>query len=268
MSPLPDTSTLKSLDIPIPSKEIRYRVVSSHIDEQFFMESGQRCAGDIIKALNQSGIDARDFRNILDFGCGCSRVLRFLIPFLPQARFYGCDIDNIAIEWSRKHVPAAQFALVPHLPPSAYPREHFDFIYGLSVFSHLDLARSILWLDELHQMLRPDGLLLVTVQGAVALDAVRKPASEPKPKKRSKWWFRRGRRHVENKISKEQEEYFDTTGFLFLENIPDKVLPDWYQTAIYKEHFAKLVFQSGFSILRYDPQGMTGWQDLLLLKKR
>ena len=244
MSPLPDTSTLKSLNIPIPSKDIRYRVVSSHIDEKFFMESGQQCAADIIKALNLSGIDARDFRNILDFGCGCSRVLRFLIPFLPQAKFYGCDIDNIAIEWSRKHVPAAQFAMVPHLPPTAYPREHFDFIYGLSVFSHLDLARSVLWLDELHQMLRPDGLLLLTVQGAVAYDTVKK------------------------NISKKQQDEFDTTGFLFLENIPDKVLPDWYQTSIYKEHFAKLVFQSGFSILRYDPQGMTGWQDLLLLKKR
>ncbi len=244
MNPLPDTSTFQSLDIPIPSKDIRYRIVSSHIDEGWFLESGKVCAADVIKPLNLLGIDARDFRNILDFGCGCSRVLRFLIPFLPQAKFYGCDIDNIAIEWSRKHVPAAQFAVVPHLPPTAYPREHFDFIYGLSVFSHLDLPRSILWLDELRQMLRPDGLLLLSIQGAVAHETVK------------------------NNITKKQQDEFDATGFLFLENIPDKVLPDWYQTSIYKEHFAKLVFQSGFSILQYDPQGMTGWQDSLLLKKR
>jgi SAM-dependent methyltransferase len=244
MSSLPDTSTLQSLDIPIPSKQVRYRIVSSHIDEKFFMDSGRQCAADIIKGLNLCGIDAREFRNILDFGCGCSRVLRYLIPFLPQAKFHGCDIDKIAIDWSQKHVTAAQFALVPHLPPTTYPREQFDFIYGLSVFSHLDLARSILWLDELRQILRPGGYLLLTVQGAVAFDTVKK------------------------NISKKQQEEFDTTGFLFLENIPDKVLPDWYQTSMYKEHFAKLVFQSGFTILRYDPQGMTGWQDLILLQKR
>ena len=83
----------------------------------------------------------------------------------------------------------------------------------------------------------------MTIQGAVAFD------------------------QVKHSLSEKQQQEFDMTGFLFLENIPDKVLPDWYQTAIYKENFAKLVFKSGFSILRYDFQGMTGWQDLLLLRK-
>lgn len=243
MNGTPDGSTLRSLDIPVPPKDVRYRIVSSHIDEDFFLGSGMRCASDILKALNQSGIDAREFRDILDFGCGCSRILRFLIPFLPEATFSGCDIDDVAIAWSRKHLPGVRFELVPHLPPTIYARESLDFIYGLSVFSHLDLPRQILWLEELRQMLRPEGLLLLTVQGAVAYDIV-------KPN-----------------IARKQQADFEATGFLFLENIPDRVLPDWYQTAIYKENFARLVFKSGFSILRYDMQGMTGWQDLLLLRK-
>ena len=243
MSGAPDITTLRSLDIPVPPKDVRYRIVSSHIDEDFFLESGKRCAVDILQALQQSGIDARNFRTILDFGCGCSRILRFLIPFLPDATFSGCDIDPVAIQWSRKHLPGVRFETVPHLPPTSYTREGFDFIYGLSVFSHLDLPRQILWLDELHQMLPPEGLLLLTVQGAVAYDIVK------------------------NNIDETQRADFEATGFLFLENIPDKVLPDWYQTAIYKEQFARLVFRSGFSILRYDMQGMTGWQDLLLLRK-
>lgn len=239
-----DTSFLKSLNIPIPAENIRYRIVSSHIDENVFLESGRQCAVDIIKALNLTNINAREFRDILDFGCGCSRVLRFLIPFLPQTRFRGCDIDNIAIEWSRKHLPDTAFSVVPHLPPTAYEREQFDFIYGLSVFSHLDLPRQILWLDELHRILRPNGLLLLTVQGSVAYNVVK------------------------DTLSEKDRAYFDATGFLFLENISDKVLPDWYQTAIYKEKFARLVFNLGFDILRYDPQGMTACQDLLLLRKK
>ena len=239
-----DTSSMHALDIPVPPDEIRYRIVSSHIDEKTFLESGRQCAEDIINALNLSGIDARDFRDVLDLGCGCSRVLRFLIPFLPQVRFFGCDIDPVAIEWSGKHIPSAQFALVPHLPPTAYPREQFDFIYGLSVFSHLDLPRQILWLEELQQMLRPGGFLLLTVHGAWAYDAVKAT------------------------LSKKQDQDFETTGFLFLENISDRVLPEWYQTAIYKEPFARLIFKSGFSMLRYDVLGMGGCQDLLLLQKK
>jgi len=240
---MPDPSLLKSLDIPIPPDATRYRIASSDIDEKTFLESGRQCAADIINALNLSGIDSRDFRDVLDLGCGCSRVLRFLIPLLPQVRFSGCDIDPVAIEWSSKHVPGAQFSLVPHLPPTAYPRGQFDFIYGLSVFSHLDLPRQIIWLEELHQMLRPGGFLLLTIHGAWAYDAVKAT------------------------LSKKQDQDFEATGFLFLENIGDNVLPDWYQTAIYQERFARLVFKSGFSILRY-VHGGVGHQDSLLLQKK
>ena len=243
MNPMLDTSSMQSLDIPVPPHDVRYRIASSRIDEEVFLKSGRECVADIIRTLDSCDHDARKFQDILDLGCGCSRMLRFFIPFLPQARFYGCDIDPIAIEWSSKHVPGAQFALVPHLPPTAYSRQQFDFIYGLSVFSHLDLPRQILWLDELHQVLRPGGLLLLTVHGAMAYDMVKKT------------------------ISKKQQEDFDTTGFLYLENISDKVLPDWYQTAIYKEHFARLVFQSGFSILRYTEGGGKNQDSLLLQKK-
>ena len=241
---MPEISALQSLDIPVPPPDIRYRIVSSNIDEKAFLDSGRECAADIMRVLDLAAMDVQKFRSILDFGCGCSRVLRYLIPFLPRARFYGCDIDPVAIEWSTKNVPPAQYSLVPHLPPTAYPREQFDFIYGLSVFTHLDLPRQILWLEELHQMLRPDGCLLLTVQGAAAYDAVK------------------------NTISKKQQQEFDSIGYLFLENISDKVLPDWYQTAIYQEHFGRLVFQSGFSILRYDSKGLASYQDLLLLRKK
>jgi SAM-dependent methyltransferase len=242
--PTLDPATLRSLDTPVPPEAVRYRVVSSHIDEAFFLESGRLCAWDIIRTLSLAGVEPRGLGRVLDFGCGCSRVLRFLAPALPEAEFHGCDIDEVTIAWSRENVRAAQFAAVPHLPPTAYPDQRFDFIYALSVFSHLDLVRTILWLDELRRILARDGLLLLTVQGAMAYGAVR------------------------DTLGQRQQDEFETSGFLFVENIADNVLPDWYQTSIYKERFARLVFQSGFSVLRYEPQGMTRWQDVLLLRKR
>jgi SAM-dependent methyltransferase len=243
MSRTVDPASLRSLDIPIPPPELRYRIVNAQIDDAYFLESGQQCAAEILRKLAEAGIGARGFRDVLDFGCGCSRILRFVIPQMPQAAFSGCDIDEGAIEWSRKNVPDTRFTVVPHLPPTDYRAEQFDLVYALSVFTHLDLPRQLLWLDELRRILRSGGVLLLTIQGAVAYEL------------------------VERTIGQKQQDEFRETGFLFLENISDRVLPDWYQTAIYKERFARVVFGSGFAIVRYEPRGMTGWQDLLLLRK-
>jgi trans-aconitate methyltransferase len=232
------------LRIPIPPSEIRYRIVSEEISEEQFLRSGEGCAGDILKALSAAGIDSGKLENILDFGCGCSRVLRFMLPRLPQARFHGCDIDDVGIDWSRENLPGVEFSLVPHVPPASLPREHFDFIYALSVFSHLDLARQLLWFEELRQTLRPGGVLLVTVHGRAAYD---------KMKGKLKPW---------------QQEAFESTGFVFVENITDQVLPDWYQTALYGESFARLVVQGRFAVLGYVARGMHDYQDVLLLQKQ
>ena len=56
MSALPDVSTLKPLDIPVPPKDVRYRIASSHIDEKVFLDLGRECAADIIRALNSKGM--------------------------------------------------------------------------------------------------------------------------------------------------------------------------------------------------------------------
>jgi SAM-dependent methyltransferase len=233
---------LKSLEIPIPSDEIRYRITSSPTSEDFFLESGRICAEDVLRALEASSVDTNSLRKVLDYGCGCSRILRFLIPALSNVDFEGCDIDPVGIEWSQHNVPA-RFTLIPHLPPTTYKDESFDFIYGLSVFTHLDLPRQLMWLNELHRILKPDGYLLLTVQGQIAFDL------------------------VDASLNELQRKDFEEIGFLFIENIIDGILPDWYQTAIYREEFARVVFNRGFSITRYDKQGMSGWQDLILLKK-
>lgn len=237
-----DASSLKSLEIPIPPDGIRYRITSTPITEDFFLETGRICAGDVLKALEASDIDPSSLHRILDYGCGCSRILRFLIPTLSHAEFQGCDIDPVGIEWSQNNVPAT-FALTPHLPPTAYESESFDFIYGLSVFTHLDLPRQLLWLAELNRILKPNGYLLLTVQGKVAFDL------------------------VAPSLDSSQQKYFEEVGFLFVENIKDGVLPDWYQTSVYKEEFARVVFGHGFSVLRYEERGMGDWQDLILLRK-
>ncbi len=109
---MPEPSALQSLDIPVPPPETRYRIGSSAIEAKTFLDSGRECASEILRILNLAAVDVQEFRSILDFGCGCSRVLRYFIPFLPGARFYGCDIDPVAIEWSNRNVLSAEYSLI------------------------------------------------------------------------------------------------------------------------------------------------------------
>jgi ubiquinone/menaquinone biosynthesis C-methylase UbiE len=56
----------------------------------------------------------------------------------------------------------AQFEVNGLAPPLAYEANHFDFIYALSVFTHLPESLQTAWMSELARVLKPGGYLLMT----------------------------------------------------------------------------------------------------------
>ena len=46
-----------------------------------------------------------------------------------------------------------------------YASQSFDLIYAFSVFTHLDIKAQKAWRDEFRRILRPRGILLLTVHG-------------------------------------------------------------------------------------------------------
>lgn len=106
-----------------------------------------------------------DGTRTLDFGCGAGRTLRHFVAEASRGTFYGCDIDRDSIAWVRSHfVPPFEVFLVDEAPPLSLPDASLDLIYAISVFTHITIHWSS-WLLELHRLLRPDGLLLVTFMG-------------------------------------------------------------------------------------------------------
>jgi trans-aconitate methyltransferase len=103
---------------------------------------------------------------ILDWGCGCGRVIAQLRKLLPRERIFGCDIDDEAIAWNRKHLPGSSSLRIAPYPPTIYPDGEFDVIYGISVMTHLDEKTHFCWLQELQRIARSGAILALSVIGS------------------------------------------------------------------------------------------------------
>lgn len=99
---------------------------------------------------------------ILDWGCGCGRVTRYLQKLGCQS-LYGVDVDEANVNWSMTHLPGINFSISQLLPPLPFEQGTFDLIIGVSIFTHLREGTQDAWLQELARVLKPDGLAIVTV---------------------------------------------------------------------------------------------------------
>ncbi|GEM_PF-3099543 len=98
---------------------------------------------------------------ILDWGCGCGRILRFFPEEVAQ-KVHGADIDAVNIEWCKSHYQTGTFSLVNIKPPMPYADGFFQVIYAHSVLTHLGEEDQFTWLSELARVLAPGGLAFVT----------------------------------------------------------------------------------------------------------
>ncbi|RYY66632.1 MAG: class I SAM-dependent methyltransferase, partial [Chitinophagaceae bacterium] len=137
---------------------------SYRMDQELYFTDGQATARWVIDQL--SAYAPLEGARLLDWGCGPARVLRHLPALLPGARFAGSDYNGATIDWCRAHIPGIDFRRNGVLPPLAFEDTSFDAAYALSVLTHLSEEAHAAWLTELHRILRPGGLLLLTTHGA------------------------------------------------------------------------------------------------------
>ncbi len=101
---------------------------------------------------------------VLDFGCGWGRIIRFFLKDVEPGGLLGIDCDSSALALCRRTNSWNTFVDVEPLPPAPFPTDHFDLIYAYSVFSHLSEESHDRWLDEFRRMLKPGGLLMVSTR--------------------------------------------------------------------------------------------------------
>jgi SAM-dependent methyltransferase len=153
--------------LPLPSPALVY-AVAGHFDVQEYFNSGRIHAQLLRDVLTRNGFDIGGLGAILDFGCGCGRVVRNWRD-LRATRVHGCDYNPTLIEWCREALPFAEFRVNELRPSLPYAAGEFDFVYAISVFTHLTEPLQHAWMADLERVLAPGGLLLITTKGASRL---------------------------------------------------------------------------------------------------
>lgn len=223
-------------DIPLPPERLAVLVAGSP-DLGWFVEGGRLAAESIQAAVERQGRRLGAMDAVLDFGCGCGRVLRHLVGN-GDVQLCGCDYNVELVNWCRAAMPSGVFRANALTPPLPWRAESFDLIWALSVFTHLSEELQFDWIGELRRVLRPDGLLLLTTQGEHYLELLNQSERQ---------CFERGElvvRHV------------DAPGTNLC-------------TAFHPIDFLYGPLTEGFQVVEFIPGGAVGnpFQDLVLLKK-
>jgi SAM-dependent methyltransferase len=197
---------------------------------------------------------------ILDFGCGCGRMLRFMNNLSGVWSVHGCDVNLHHVRWCQSNLNSIQTAQCSPQPPLPYDDEVFNLVYALSVFSHLSEFNAALWLEELRRVLRPGGVAILTTHGVPALEIIRDSEAH-------QHMFGLDRQSIIEILSQ-----FKERSFVFQRYSNDVLRnanagEEYGNTFIHPDYLFQKWDAAGLRVLRHIPGGVRGWQDIVVLQK-
>jgi SAM-dependent methyltransferase len=216
--------------LPLPPRRLMVRVAGT-ADADWFLRSGRAAYDTIAAHVPVEGSEA-----ILDFGCGCGRVLRYWQDHAGPVT--GSDRDNAAIAWCDRNLTFARVEPNGLAPPLPFPPDTFGLVYALSVFTHFTEELQTAWRDELRRVLRPGGRLLATTHGRSYLPRLDEPERA---------------RFEQGKLVVRWEE------------LPGSNLCSAY----HPEAYVRDTLAQGFELVALEPEGARGnpTQDVIVLRK-
>jgi ubiquinone/menaquinone biosynthesis C-methylase UbiE len=227
---------------PAAPVQLRKRV---HGDEdlQTFEAVGRIVAANVFGQLMRVGPYGDDFR-ILDFGVGCGRVIRPLhelcvYTYLTDGKlhWFGSDIDAEAIAWCRSALESiGTFVVNSHMPPLPFDDQYFDFVYSISIFTHLPEDMQFAWMSELRRVTRIGSFAVLTTHSTDLI-----PTS----------W---------TETPQNPEFYYHVGG-------GTEGLPTFYQTSFQTVEYIHKRWSEYFAVRKIIPKGIARNQDLVLCQR-
>lgn len=116
--------------------------------------------------------------SILDWGCGPGRIVRHLPSIVKKAKVFGSDYNVDSIKWCKENIEGVDFEVNGLAPPLNYKDEMFNYIYGISIFTHLSKEMHSEWINELYRVLAKGGVLMLTSHGDSFMEKLTKTELE------------------------------------------------------------------------------------------
>ena len=189
-------------------------------------------------------------------------MLRFLNDGADSWRVHGADINPEFVDWCQQNLPNVSTSLSRSTPPlSSFHDEQFHLIYSLSLLTHLSEARSKEWLDELHRMLVPGGILIVSTSGEIVIEAIRDSELQ-----QSSFFIDRAQ-------AIKLLEDLPRKGMIFVQ-YPSSVLEaakagvEYGNAFIHPSYIKEHWNNRQFEVVDYLRGGLRSWQDIVVLRRR
>jgi SAM-dependent methyltransferase len=244
--------------LPLPPDELIDRVVSGFSNEDaeghraLFLQTGRRSLEELEAALAAVGRSLSEQERILEFGCGCGRIMRWMEDLGRTRVLVGTDIDARAIEWASENLSFARFDVNESLPPTRYEDGEFDLITNHSVFTHLDEHYQDLWLKELQRISSPEGLVVLSIHGEHA--------------------FQVSEQHLASgsRLREQWRAQLERDGILFIaeDTYVGSAFPDFYHTTFHAPWYVFEHWSRFFDVLAYLPRSSLDFQDQIVLRRR
>lgn len=231
------------IEIAPPSGARIERVIGAP-DTDFFRIGGATIVNRIEHLLiERLGRPLHTFEHVLDWGCGAGRLTRYLRHF--NKNITGVDIDADNLAGCREAMPDIAFRQVGLMPPGPFDDGSFDLAIGLSVVTHLAEDALAAWLKELKRLVKPGGILLLSIQGTAQLALNLAPPSLPLAIHRAGFYEKGPNPQLDGMISD----------------------PDYYRDVLYSHDYIFAQWQSLFDVLDI-VEGIAGNQDIVILHRR
>jgi SAM-dependent methyltransferase len=208
----------------------------------------------VLGALARAGFTLDPGARALDFGSSSGRVARVLAAVRPDVAWLGCDPNRAAIAWAAANLPVAEFFANEQEPPLPLASGTLDAAFGISIWSHFDEVAGLRWLAEMHRVLRPGGLLVMTAAGLRNVAVLTDGWDVPAEYARAAW------------------AALSTTGFWWADAFGADgdwgvVHPGW-GSAYFTPEWLLTRITPEWSLRVYEPGRLLGVQDLYVLERR
>jgi len=244
---------IQEVGVPFPSSR-EMLTVGGETDLRIFLSIGYECFKSIRRFLPT---DINNTAKVLDFGVGCARTMRHFYREVKNFECYGCDVDKNAIDYLESSIQFIKASVTNNLPPLHYKEHYFDFVYSISVFTHLDRSAFIRWINEISRILKKGGIFEISLHGSKAFEII-----ENQPDRRSLLGINK------NEFELNKEKY-QTEGYIWIKQpvCSDDIDTSQFGISFISQACFKKIISPHFTLIDYFEGEIGGWQDLAILKK-